>query len=138
VAPAQQALARRVQQFLHRAGHINFGIAVPLKKTLQPLQPTRAKPPVAPAAPEPPAALAAAAGGGAAEAGQLEATPRGGSGEAALVVEAPSDEVVLRALDALLLSVDLAATTERQLKKLKKLSKGLHAALVKEKYSRVI
>jgi len=111
VAPALGALAKAVHGWLVKSGHVNFGIAVPLKVPPFPLQPVRVSPPCAPAPAVVALGSASAAVGGCSGEG-VEGNPGGANA----VGGAPTDAQLLSALHALLRTVDLGVTTERQLR----------------------
>jgi monoamine oxidase len=122
VNPAQGALAKEVHAFLHKAGHINSGIAQALPKP--PANQHQPKP-VAPPPHTPPPALPSAPplGGGNASGGARDAAggvSAGGAATARVPPSAdgpPSDATLLEALHELLASCDFEqATTERQLR----------------------
>ena len=118
--PAQAALAKEVHAFLHKAGHINAGIAQALPKPPanqhQPKQ-------VAPPPDAPPAALPSvlplSGGNGIGEAADASGGASAGFAAAAVAPpanDAPSDAALLEALHELLASSDVEQASELALR----------------------
>ena len=120
VSPQQVGLAREVHAFLHRAGHINAGLAQALAKPPgQGPQPKAVAPP--PDATDATLSFGLALGGSSAWAGVETGSGGGSSGLAAPASAhpsdgAPSDAAVLEALHELLASCDVERTSEKQLR----------------------
>ena len=117
--PAQAALAKEVHAFLHKAGHINAGIAQALPKP--PANQHQPKP-VAPPPDVPPPALPSALPAGGDNASGGAALSSGGASTGSVLAAAapptdgaPSDGALLEALHELLASRDVEQASEQQL-----------------------